>query len=122
MVEQGALRHALAFTMGTSAHAFVHPATHSSGTSNDAYAPPMGLRVRLRADYDLSRFHGTSLVLLKGLQRYGMFLIDNADTGMFWAMAGAQDSRWPVQDLDQMKTVPATAFEVIKLGTVQNGQ
>jgi hypothetical protein len=38
-----------------------------------------------------------------------------------WAVAGARDSRWPVQDLDQIKQVPASAFEVVKLGAVQQG-
>ena len=82
----------------------------------------MGLRVRLRKDFDLSRFHGSSLVLLKALRRYGMLLIDNTDPGIFWAIGGAQDSRWPTQDLEQMKTVPASAFEVVALGPLTKGQ
>lgn len=122
VVEQGAVRHALTFTAGSTAHSFVHPATHSSGTSGDLYAPPMGLRVRLRADYDLSRFHGASLVLLQAMKRYGMMLIDNTDPSMFWAFGGVQDPRWPTQDLEQMKTVPASAFEVIRLGPRTSGQ
>ncbi|TMA84793.1 MAG: hypothetical protein E6J63_21760 [Deltaproteobacteria bacterium] len=72
-VEQGEIRHALAFTAGGTAHAYVAPATHSSGSTNAAYAPPMGLRVRLRADFDLSPFNGASLAILRALQKYGMF-------------------------------------------------
>jgi hypothetical protein len=110
---QGELRHALTFTAGSTAPFFVHPATHQSGTSNDAYAPPMGLRVRLRADYDLSRFHGAALVILRGLARYGMFVGDN---GSDWFIDGEKDSRWDDVDLDQLKTVPGSAFEVIRPG------
>ena len=120
-VTAGEIRHALAFTAGATAHAYVAPATHSSGTSSATYAPPMGLRLRLKAGFDLSPFHGASLVILRGLQRYGMFLTDNAG-GQFLALAGAYDSRWSVTDLDQLKTVPASAFEVVQLGTVHSGQ
>jgi hypothetical protein len=80
----------------------------------------MGLRVRLRADFDLSQFHGASLVVLRALQRYGMFLTDTAG-GQFWSLAGAQDSRWPLQDLEQLKSIPVSAFEVVQLGTVHTG-
>lgn len=119
-VEQGEIRHAFAFTAGTTAHSYVSPATHSAGTSAATWAPPMGLRVRLRADYDLSRFHGASLVILRALQKYGMFITDTAG-GQFWALDGSLDPRWPVLDLEQLKTVPASAFEVVKLGTVHPG-
>jgi hypothetical protein len=119
-VEKGEILHALAFITGATAHAYVAPATHSSGTSNAWWAPPMGLRVRLRADYDLSRFHGASLVVLRGLKRYGMFLTDNAGLP-YWSLAGAQDSRWPLLDLEQLKSVPASAFEVVKLPPVRQG-
>src|SRR5437588_425320 len=81
---------------------------------------PLGLRVRLRADFDLSRFHGPSLVILRALQRYGMFLTDTAG-GQFWAVAGSLDARWPVDDLELLKSVPASAFEVVQLGTVHAG-
>jgi hypothetical protein len=120
-VEQGEIRHALGFVAGATAHAYVAPATHSSGTSGDASAPPLGLRVRLRGDFDLSRFKGASLVVLRALQKYGMFLHDNAG-GEAWYLDGALDSRWSVQDLDQLKTVPASAFEVVQLGPLHSGQ
>ncbi len=119
-VEQGEIRHALAFVAGLTGHAYVAPATHSAGTSGAAWAPPMGLRVRLRADFDLSQFHGASLAVLRALQRYGMFLTDTAG-GQFWSLAGAQDSRWPLQDLEQLKSIPVSAFEVVQLGTVHTG-
>ena len=119
-VEQGEIRHALSFISGATAHAYVAPATHSSGTTNAQFAPPMGLRMRLRADFDLSGFHGASLVVLRALQKYGMFVTDSANA-QFWAVDGAQDSRWSIQDLDRLKTVPASAFEVVKLGTVHSG-
>ena len=119
-LDLGEIRHALGFVAGATAHAWVAPATHSSGSSDASYAPPMGLRVRLRANFDLSGFHGASLVILSALQRYGMLLKDSG-SGQYWAVAGTQDPRWPVQDLEQLKTVPASAFEVLKLPQVQPG-
>jgi len=119
--EQGVIRHALAFTAGATAHAYVSPATHSSGASTDAFAPPLGLRLRLKASFDLSHYTGQALVVLTALKKYGMFLTDNSNGG-FWAVAGSLDSRWNVQDLDQIKTVPAGAFEVVQHGPVHPGQ
>jgi hypothetical protein len=93
--------------------AFVHPATHYASSSTDPNDPPMGLRVRLKASFDLSGFKGQSLVVLTALKRYGMFLGQN---GSDWYVAGETDPRWNDTDLDQIKTVPASAFEVVQLG------
>jgi len=120
-VDRGEILHALSFVAGGTAHAYVAPATHSSGSTNAPYAPPMGLRMRLRADYDLSPYRGASLAVLRALQKYGMFVTDTAG-GQFWSVNGARDARWSIQDLDQLKSVPASAFEVVRLGTVHNGQ
>jgi hypothetical protein len=109
---EGALRHAVTFNVGSSAPSFVHPATHESGTSTHPWAPSMGLRVRLRADYDLSRFYGAARTILLGLRKYGMMVVDN---GTDWYVSGEKDTRWNDTDLDQLKTVPGSAFEVIQL-------
>jgi hypothetical protein len=119
--EQGEILHALSFIAGGSAHSYVAPATHSSGTTTASFAPPMGLRVRLKASFDLSKYTGESLVILKALKKYGMLLIDNAG-GAFWAVNGSLDSRWNSDNLEQIKTVPASAFEVVKLPELQAGQ
>jgi hypothetical protein len=121
VVEKGEVLHALSFFTSPTAHAFVHPATHSSGTSDSPNAPPMGLRVRLRADFDLTPYHGASLVMLRAMKRYGMYLVDNANLP-FWSLPGTQDQRWPTQDLEQLKSVPASAFEVVRLGEVVRGR
>jgi hypothetical protein len=119
--QKGEILHALAFIAGSTAHSYVFPATHSSGTSSATFAPPMGLRVRLKASYDLSRYTGESLVILTALKKYGMYLTDSAG-GSFWAVAGSLDSRWDVANLEQIKTVPASAFEVVHLNPVHAGQ
>jgi len=116
VVEQKEIRHALTFTAARAARAWVPPATHY-GNGDDPDAPPMGTRVRLEASFDLSRFTGSSLVILTALQRYGMFLVDEAGDG-FVAISGATDSRWDDHELDQLKAVPFSAFEVVLLPPV----
>ena len=116
VVEQKEIRHALTFTADRAALAWVHPATHY-GDSADPDAPPMGIRVRLKADFDLSGFTGASRVILTALKRYGMFLVDQAGDP-FVAISGTTDSRWDDRDLDQLKAVPFSAFEVVQLPDV----
>ena len=113
-VAAGQIDHALRFTVAQTQHAFIHPATHY-GSSEDPNDPPMGLRLRLRADFDLTPFHGEALVVLQALKRYGMFV---ADTGTSWFITGATDPRWNDEDLDQLKTVPGSAFEVVQTGPI----
>ena len=116
VVEQQEVRHALTFTAAHAAPAWVHPATHY-GYSTEPDAPPMGTRVRLKKSFDVGRYHGAARTILVALQRYGMFLVDQAQDG-FVAISGATDLRWNDQDLDQLKSVPFSAFEVIELPPV----
>ncbi len=81
VVEQGEIRHALRFTVKRTQRGYVAPATHWASASKDRTLPPMGLRVRLRADYDISRFPKPAQVILTCLKRYGMLLADNGATG-----------------------------------------
>ena len=113
-VQGGAIDHALRFTVHATQSAFVHPATHEAGIANAAL-PPMGLRVRLKASYDLSGFTGEAKVVLTALKKYGMFVADN---GSDWYITGETNTAWNDSDLDQIKTVPASQFEVVKLGPI----
>ena len=71
-VAAGHVDHAIRFTVPNSQKGYIFPATHYASSSTDASLPPMGLRVRLKANFDLSRFHGESLVILKAMKAYGM--------------------------------------------------
>jgi hypothetical protein len=114
-VEAGVIRHALRFTVARTQRAFVHPATHFASPHRDPDLPPLGLRVRLKAGYDISRFHGAPRVILTALKRYGMILADN---GADWFISGEANPRWNDDELAALKTVPASAFEVVKLGEI----
>jgi hypothetical protein len=113
-VMAGAINHALRFTVWQTQRAYISPARHY-GSSNDQYAPPMGLRLRLKASYDISRNTGQAKVVLAALKKYGMMV---ADTGTSWFISGATDARWDDDDLDQLKRVPGSAFEVVKTGPI----
>jgi hypothetical protein len=115
-VTAGAITHALRFTVSQTQAGFIHPATHFASDSINPALPPMGLRLRLKASYDISSFTGQSLVILTALKKYGMIVADN---GSSWYITGAPDPGWSDTDLDQLKTVPGSAFEVVVTGTIQ---
>lgn len=114
-VKSGRIGHALRFTVSRSQAAYLHPATHFASSSTDPTRPPMGLRLRLKASFDLSGYHGDALVVLQALKTYGMIVADN---GSNWYITGAADPRWDDEDLNQLKSVPGGAFEAVDTGEV----
>jgi len=114
-VKSGAISHALRSTVQATQRGHIHPATHDASDKDDPVLPPMGLRLRLKAGFDTSNFTGDSKVILEALKKYGMIVADN---GTSWFISGATDSRWNDDDLNQLKTVPGTAFEVVKTGEI----
>jgi hypothetical protein len=112
-VASGHIDHALRFTVSQTQRAYLHPATHWASSSTNPDRPPMGLRFRLAASFDLSGYHGQARVVLEALQRYGMIVADN---GSNWFITGAADARWDDDDLNQLKHVPGSAFEVVETG------
>jgi hypothetical protein len=109
-VKRGSIDHALRFTAPRTRRAFVYPARHFASSSDDPALPPMGLRVRLKASVDVSRFPPQARVVLRALQRYGMILADN---GAPWYVSGAPSPGWNNDDLHQLHRVHGDAFEVV---------
>lgn len=115
-VSAGAIDHALRVTVPRTQRGYIHPATHFASSSSDPALPPMGLRLRLKADYSLAHYHGQALVILRALKRYGLIVADN---GSPWYITGAPSPRWSDEDLDQLKTVPGSAFEAVRTGPIR---
>ena len=115
-VEQGEIRHALRFTVRKTQRAYILPATHFASRSKDANLPPMGLRVRLRADYDISQFPKSTQVILTALKKYGLFLADN---GSDWFITGTPDNRWSDDELHAIKRVKGRDLECIDTGELR---
>ena len=109
------IRHAIRFTVEKSRKGYVYPATHYASAKTDPNLPPMGMRVRLRANYDISRFPHEAQVILKAMKTYGMIVADN---GADWFFGGAPDDRWNDDNLHSVNVVKGSDFEVIKMGEV----
>jgi len=114
-VASGQIKHALRFTLSQSREAFIPPASHWAANSNNSLAAPMGMRLRLKSSYDISGFPPQSKVILAALQKYGMIMADNGSS-MF--LSGAPDNRWSNDDLNSLKSVPASAFEVVLMDPI----
>lgn len=109
-VARGVIDHALRFTAPRTRRAYVYPARHFASDSSDPSLPPMGLRVRLKASFDVSGFPPQARVVLTALKRYGMILADN---GSPWYVSGAPNPRWSNDDLHSLGRVTGADLEVV---------
>jgi hypothetical protein len=110
-VKRGVIDHAFRFTVQRTRRAYVFPARHYASDSNDASLPPMGLRLRLKAGFDVSGYPRQARIILVALKRYGMIVADN---GSSWYITGAPDSRWSNDQLHTLGRVKGSDFEVVK--------
>jgi hypothetical protein len=111
--EQRLIAHALRFTVAKTRRAYVFPASHWASRSDDPNLLPMGARLRLRRDFDVSGFDPDVQVILTALKTYGLILADN---GSDWFISGAPDDRWNDDVLHQLTRVKGKDLEVLKLG------
>jgi len=106
-----AVDHAIRFTTDITDRSYLWPARHQAGSISDPRYPPMGAHFRLKRSYVIDRgLRGDTKAVLRAMKRYGMVLADN---GSPWYFQGTADKRWPSALLDQLKQVPASAFEAV---------
>ena len=117
-VKGGVIDHALQVTFNQTQEGYIHPATHYATNSRAKDLPPMGLRFRLKASYDISHITGQAHVIAVAMQKYGMFVAQNGSNWYFAGEGGRASSCWDDNDLDQLKNVPGSAFEVVKTGRI----
>ena len=110
-VAAGQLEHAIRVTFDSTRNAWVHPASHCAGDTSDPSAPAMGTRLRLKAGYGLGGFSAGARVIAEALKHYGMIVADN---GSNWYFSGSSDRRWDDENLDQLKRIPGSAFQVVR--------
>jgi len=109
-VAAGSVDHAIRFTTNVTDRVYVWPARHQAGSvSNHAY-PPMGARFRLKASFAITSYRADTQVVLRAMKKYGLILADN---GSPWYFQGTSDTRWTSPMLDQLKRIPASAFEAV---------
>jgi hypothetical protein len=111
-VEQHAINHALRFTCPKTRKGYIAPARHYASSDTSSALPPMGMRVRLKANFDTTAFSPNIRTILRAMMHYGMFVADN---GSGWYVSGAPDSRWSDDELSALAKVPSSAFEVLKM-------
>lgn len=108
-LKRGTIDHAMRVTVRRTRRAYVHPATHFASRLTDENLPRMGERLRLRKDFDVSKFSPEVQTILVGLKRYGMLVADN---GIEWAISCAPDPRIPVLH-GELRKLQGSDFEVV---------
>jgi hypothetical protein len=109
-VKSGKITHAIRMTADMTDEAYIWPARHEAGASNDPSLPPMGARFRLDASFDIATYSKQAQVVLRGMQQYGLILADN---GSNWYFQGAASNKWPLALINELKTIPASAFQAV---------
>ena len=117
-VASGLIEHAIRVTFSSTRMGFIAPASHSASNKTDMALPVMGMRFRLRADFNIDSLTGQAKVIATAMQQYGLIVADN---GSNWFFQGAPDPGWNDDDLNQLKAIPGSAFEVVDTGPVQQG-
>jgi len=115
-VAAGAINHAIRFTLPHTKNDanngyFVEPATHAAGT-DWGVSNVMGMRIRLKASFDISGYSAANQVILTAMKKYGMILADN---GSYFYFQGAPDPRWDDDDLHNLDSIQSSNFEVVQL-------
>ncbi len=118
-VASGKIDHCLRFTLSKPKvyNGYVDPARHKvNGTGASGLSLPMGARLRLKSSVNISTYPANIQVILKAMKTYGLIL---ADIGSDMFITGAPDSRWNDTELQTLKNIKATDFEVVVLGTIK---
>ena len=103
--------HAIRFTTSVTDTSYIWPARHQAGSVDDGNYPPMGARFRLKASYVIDpSLRADTKAVLAAFKTYGLVLADN---GSPWYFQGTADKRWTAGLLDELKQIPASAFEAV---------
>ncbi len=114
-VAAGDVDHAIRFTTNQTSNAYVWPARHQAGSANSAL-PPMGAWFRLKASYPTTGLSAQTITVINAMKKHGMVLADN---GSPWYFQGTADDAWPQTLLDQLKAIPASAFEAVDVSSLR---
>jgi hypothetical protein len=117
-VNAGVIDHALRFTVPHTCAGHLYPARHDAGSGSCASLPPMGMRVRLKASFDLSQLSPQARVIGQTLKTYGMILADN---GSAWYVSGYSSSIFDDDDLRTLNRITGDDLEVVDTSGLVNG-
>jgi hypothetical protein len=109
-VRAGRVGHAIRFTTDVTSNHHLWPAKHDAGSQDSIAYPPMGARFRLKASYSLTGYGKLARRVIMAMKRYGLVLADN---GSPWYFQGEQNAAWPPAMIEQLKRIPASAFQAV---------
>jgi hypothetical protein len=109
-VKAGRVAHAIRFTTAVTSRHHLWPARHDAGSTNSWAYPPMGARFRMKASFDASSFGPRARVIITAMKNYGLVLADN---GSPWFFTGERNRNWPANLVEELKRIPASAFEAV---------
>ena len=115
-VKAGRVDHAIRFTTDITDRSYIWPARHEAGSVSDSTYPPMGARFRLKASFPISSYRADTRVVLRAMKKYGLVLADN---GSPWYFQGTSEKGWPNAMLDELKAIPARAFEAVDTSSLE---
>ena len=115
-VKKGTIDHAIRFTTDQTSAAHLWPARHDAGSGSISELPPMGARFRLSASYDASHLSPYAQHVIAAMKTYGLVLADN---GSPWYFQGEQNKHWPSDLIEELKTIPASAFVAVDTSSLE---
>ncbi|MDO3641758.1 hypothetical protein [Mucilaginibacter sp. L3T2-6] len=114
-VLKGVINHAIRFTLPKAdilSNSHILPARHGVPASGKVHAAlPFGARLRLKAGFNISGYPPHIQTILTAFKKYGIIL---ADVGSAMFISGSQDDRWNNNELNQLKKLKGSDFEVIR--------
>jgi hypothetical protein len=115
-VQNNTIDHAIRFTTNVTSKYYLWPAMHQAGSTSSLDFPPMGARFRLDPAYTAAGLSGYAQESVRAMQTYGLVLADN---GSPWFFQGDADPGWPPSLIDELKTIPASAFVAVDTSSLQ---
>jgi hypothetical protein len=115
-VKAGRVGHAIRFTTNVTSRHHLWPARHDAGSTDSLDYPPMGARFRMRSSFDATGFSPRARVVIAAMKDYGLVLADN---GSPWYFTGERNANWPGGLIDELKRIPASAFEAVDTSSLR---
>lgn len=115
-VKAGRVDHAIRFTTDVTSRHHLWPARHDAGSTDSWAYPPMGARFRLRASFDAAGFSARARAVITAMKTYGLVLADN---GSPWFFTGERNRNWPPALVEELKRIPASAFEAVDTSSLR---
>lgn len=105
------IRHAFRITV-QSTNGHIWPASHTAGSTNGAL--PMGARLRLKPEKNISGYPASIQKIFRAMKKYGLIVADNG-TSIY--VSGGYDTNWDNDILNPaFHSLKASDFQVIQLG------